>query len=82
MAELIRHGEVIEVAFVVADDWQGLYVDGQLQMETHNLRVRDVLEVIGLEFEYIDLYEPGPMLDRLEAEGRLPDTLADLKEAS
>lgn len=47
-------------------DWEGIYIDGRLEFETHMLTARDVLQALGIEYEqiYCDL----------EENGRCPDT--------
>ncbi len=47
-------------------DWEGIYIDGQLEFETHTLTAYDILYALGIQYEkiYCDLEEIG----------RCPDT--------
>lgn len=42
-------------------DWIVLYVDGVKQIENHSLSVRDVLETVGIQAQYIEDVDPEPM---------------------
>jgi hypothetical protein len=64
----------MEVIIANFDDWQGIYVDGELKSEGHSLYYRDVLDAIKLEYKLIEV-------DMLELDlGRYPETLEELKE--
>lgn len=39
------------IHFMRADDWVGLYIDGELVMEGHSLRVWDVVEQLAPDAE-------------------------------
>lgn len=56
------------------DDWQGIYVNGELKYENHRLNARDILEAIGAEYNYVELD-----MEELDI-GRLPDTEEELME--
>lgn len=66
----------INIVLVVGDDWEGLYVNGQLAVEGHSLTVRDVCACIGIE-----LQTRGCDEDWLHDEGALPIELGDVKFA-
>ncbi len=67
-----------EVVIVKVDDWEGLYVDGVLKNEGHEVRLSWVLEAFGLP--------PARSLwadeKWLEEAGSLPALLSDVKAAS
>ena len=56
------------------DDWEGLYVDGELATEGHQLIIEDLADVLGIEIE--DKYAN---IDWLEERGSLPNKLEDVK---
>ncbi len=37
------------------DDWEGLYVDGELKTEGHRVTAYDLAEVLGLEWDRVDV---------------------------
>lgn len=39
------------ITIVRADDWEGLFINDDLQIQGHSLQLRDVLEILGVEFE-------------------------------
>ncbi|HRY30262.1 MAG TPA: hypothetical protein P5079_09540, partial [Elusimicrobiota bacterium] len=57
------------------DDWEGLYVDGQLVSEGHSLRPGEVLEALKLDFAELD--DDGIMA-YLEDAGNFPENLGEL----
>lgn len=61
---------------VIADDWEGLYRDGELLTQGHSLSMFDVFGALGL-----DLGKVRPDNTWLEAEGLLPTYLEDVKRA-
>lgn len=62
------------VVYADGDDWAGLYVNGELRAENHSLRVSDVLEALGIEYERIECDQSW-----LEERGRLPERVEDVK---
>ncbi len=69
------------VTLVKADDWQGLYFDGELEIENHRLRLEDVLRVLwGRVITHNETAEVDD--DWLEHEGRLPRRLEDIPAAA
>lgn len=66
----------MKYALVHGDDWEGLYIDGQLQMEGHHIRLEELLKVLGVEMEFIE-----PDQDWIEEHGRLPDKLTAVRLA-
>src|SRR5579872_611974 len=54
--------------FVDGDEWQGVYVDGVLVEENHQLRTRDVLKHFGLADAVVDMDE-----DWVDMRGSLPE---------
>lgn len=69
----------MKIVLAVADDWQGLYVDGNLKIENHSIKFEDLMVVmVGMgqpvtEFRTIDVNA-----DWLEGMGRLPPCLDDV----
>ena len=66
-----------KVTFADGDDWNGLYVDGELVAENHSLRPTDVLDALGIVYERVACDQ-----DWLEEQGRLPPDLKDVKRSS
>jgi hypothetical protein len=62
-----------EVVVVSGDNWGGLYVDGNLVYEHHNVDREDLMEILGIPFreEYIEQFQ----LDELEF---MPKKLEDV----
>jgi len=54
-------------------DWYGLYQDGKLLIEDHNLRASQVLKLLGFEVDY-----KGAQEGWLEDRGNLPKLLKDV----
>jgi hypothetical protein len=65
---------VPHIKVVSADDWTGLYIDGKLKLENHNLHWDEILDAIGVDYESDVIDE-----DWMEANGRLPENLSDVK---
>lgn len=65
----------MKITFVDGDDWKGLYIDGKLFMEGHELTIYDVLDAIDVKYKYIE-----PDLDWLAHNGSLPEKLSDVKK--
>lgn len=65
----------MKIALVDGDDWKGLYIDGKLVMENHQLSVYDILDAISIKYKYVPVDE-----DWLMARGHLPDKLSEVKE--
>lgn len=60
------------ITIVRADDWVGIYVDGELKTENHSLDEDDLLDVLGIEHKVVwaDEY--------LNKRGRCPQDLKDV----
>jgi hypothetical protein len=39
------------------DDWTAVYKDGRKVEENHSVPLRQGLEALGIEFNYVDLYD-------------------------
>lgn len=63
------------ITFVSGDDWQGLYLDGELIEEGHRVDVADVLCHLGFACEQI--YADNQWLAE---RGSLPENRNDIKE--
>lgn len=65
------------ITCIVADDWEGLYVEGKLKTESHSLNVREVLSLlVGIKIERVSrIYIEQ---DYMEEIGSLPSLLSDL----
>jgi hypothetical protein len=59
-----------------ADDWSGLYVDGELVYQGHSIPIHVVFEVLGASVQRVEVD-----LDWIHARGDLPDKLADVERA-
>ncbi len=46
--------KINEVVIVDADDWQGLYVNGKLQYENHEIRPDEILKILGINYRIIE----------------------------
>ena len=64
----------VEITIVDADDWSGLYVNGELRDEGHSLRVSDVLEILGYKVTWKEC--DGDWMDE---HGTLPNKLSEVK---
>lgn len=65
----------MELTYVMGDDWEGLYVDGEIFDQGHNLDWRYIIESlfnVGIETRYADL-------GWLDQEGYLPESLEDVE---
>ena len=67
--------KIPNIVIVNADDWEGLYIDGDLKTEGHSLSLQNVLDILKIHttFRYDVDYE------WLEEIGRLPKSLSDVK---
>lgn len=63
-----------EVTIANFDDWQGIYIDGKLIYENHDLSYKDVLNALKYSYETLEV----PM-DDLDL-GHLPKNLFELEE--
>jgi hypothetical protein len=64
----------MDVTYVYSDDWEGLYVDGFLAAEDHNLSMEQVLSALGLEYLVIEAD-----VEWMEEEGTLPDRVEEVR---
>lgn len=65
----------MKIIFVCADDWEGIYVDGELKAEGHSLTKHDILTAVG-QTNYISIEADEEWLDK---ECYLPLNLKDVK---
>lgn len=69
----------IDIKYVTADDWEGLYVGDELVEENHSLRVFDVLE--RLQYTHIGSFMAFSVNDEwLQSEGSLPRFFSEIPE--
>ena len=66
-----------KIVIVSGDDWQGIYIDGQLKYEGHSIRPMDIFEVLGINHEQFECD-----FEWLEERGRLPKNLEEVKASS
>ena len=67
------------ISILNADDWQGLYVNGKLVAEDHMLEVSRVLDLLGVEHEWLSIdYAIQKRVFRLW-DNRFPVNLSDVK---
>jgi hypothetical protein len=64
-----------QVTIVSGDDWEGLYINGELIEESHHIGVDDVLGYLGIPCDVI-----YPDQDWLVERGCLPVELSEVKE--
>jgi len=64
-----------KITLVDGDDWKGLYINDKLIIENHSLSIYDILDAIGVKYQYFPVDE-----DWLGEHGTLPDNLSDVKE--
>lgn len=62
--------------YIVGDDWEGIYIDGKLIEEGHNISPKNLLKKLGY---VVETFEPD--YDWLDGEGYLPEDLKDVKLA-
>lgn len=67
-----------EIVLIKADDWEGLYVNGQLEEENHILYAQDILKVLA-QLGLIDYLSKSCDATWLEDEGELPEQLSEVK---
>jgi len=63
-----------KVVIVEGDDWKGLYVDGKLEYEDHNITPKKVLDVLGIELGIMECD-----LNWLFERGDMPKNLSEVK---
>ena len=63
-----------KVTYVQGDDWEGVYIDGKLEIEGHSIDFREVLDKMGVQVESI-----SADCNWLHERGRLPDNLSEVK---
>ena len=63
-----------KITFVEAEDWEGIYIDGKLAMQTHALWPQDILSILGIKYEVLDANE-----DWIQDVGKLPENLSECK---
>ena len=56
----------------IADDWEGLYVDGTLIHQGHRITIRDVMEQLDASVEFAEREAWGAEY------GECPDSLEDV----
>lgn len=63
------------------NDWEGLYKDGQLVAEDHNIEYDVVLKHLGVLDKVEEMWIDGTSKEaKLNDVGRLPQTLDELRE--
>jgi len=63
----------MKVSIVVADDWEGLYIDDKLVFEGHRIDVRTFSENVGVDVKFMEAD-----IDWLARRGRLTEKLDDV----
>ena len=63
-----------KITIVNADDWMGVYLDGELMREGHIIHADEMLDVIGRKYETIEADE-----DWIARIGCLPKDLKDVR---
>ena len=68
----------IYVTLAKGDDWQGLYVDGMLAAEDHNVSASEALKVVSVYSCKFSFKEVIVDYDWLANQGSMPDSEEDL----
>ena len=63
------------IVFICADDWEGMYINGELIAEGHSIEKNTVLTALSIEFKEYWTVDEKWLTDR----GRLPDYLSEVK---
>ena len=63
-----------KIHLVSGDDWEGLYINGNLVTEGHQITNEELLEILGVDFN-TSLAD----IDWLEERGSFPEKLTDVK---
>lgn len=72
----------MNIALVSGDDWQGLYLNGELVMQNHSLRLVDVLQCLTDRCDDIcDFKQITADEEWLESWGNLPQRLDAVEES-
>ena len=71
-----ENAKKLQVTRVSGGDWEGIYIDGKLVEEDHNVQLRDFAKHVGITLQEIEAD-----LEWLEDEGSLPEVLLDVKVA-
>lgn len=64
----------LKITVITGEDWEGLYVNGELVRQGYRVTLKDVLEIFGLSLKVVDCDE-----DWLGARGGLPAKLSEVK---
>ena len=68
----------VELVLVLADDWQGIYLDGILELEGHTIMLDDVLNIVNINnVKYGGLFHVEQ--NWIEIEGSLPANLNNVQ---
>ena len=70
-----------KVVLVLGDDWNGLYIDGKLEIENHSLSAYQALQTLSLNSHDFQLDQIVADEEWLEQKGCLPEELSDVKES-
>ena len=73
--------EVICVTLVDADDWEGLFIDGKLVFEDHEITARYALKQLSkigkpFKFDYVDAAEET--VEDIFESGHFPEKLSEV----
>jgi hypothetical protein len=71
----------MKIVIVNGDTWRGLYINGVLVCQGHNVTARELGEAICERLPRLDMTydEKYADLDWLDGEGYLPETLEEVK---
>lgn len=64
-----------KIVFITADDWEGLYIDGTLVAEGHNIPRHELMRALGFE----DYKSLSADYEWLSERGTLPKKLSEVK---
>ena len=63
-----------KITLVRADDWEGVYFDGELVHQHHSIDVEDILQLLDIKVDRVH-----PDQNWLDRRGSLPKRLRDVK---
>ena len=64
----------MKIVIAYADDWSGLYIDGKLKMQGHDLDQRELIRALGFECDELEVD-----LEWMGKVGHLPKDIKEFK---
>lgn len=66
-----------KIIIVCGSDWTGMYVDGEMRLQSHSLSAYHVLQMLGYDVETRDVSSDTEAEKWLETRGGFPETLEE-----